>query len=202
MSFSDPDGATPLGPDEMQGLKFSHVTTRGELDELEQANIQQGLIWLFARKRGDILDSIFLCKVHDRMFGDVWNWAGMFRQREMNIGIDPREIAVQLRIHLDNARYWAEEKTFSPLEAAARFHHRLVEIHLFPNGNGRHARFAADLYLRDYFGHGPVHWAGGQDLQVNSERREAYIASLRAADGGNFDQLLSFVGASREGGRD
>ena len=90
MSFTEPDGATPLGPDEMRGLKFKHLTTRGELDELEQANIQQGIIWLFARKRGDILDSIFICKAHQRLFGDVWDWAGTFRQREMNIGIDPR----------------------------------------------------------------------------------------------------------------
>ena len=199
MSFTEPDGATPLGPDEMRGLKFKHVTTRGELDALEQANIQQGIMWLFARKRGDILDSIFLCKAHQRLFGDVWDWAGTFRQREMNIGIDPREIAVQLRMHLDNARYWADEKTFSPLEAAARFHHRLVEIHLFANGNGRHARFVTDLYMRDYFGHGPVQWAGGQNLQVNSERRETYITALRSADRGDFDPLLRFVGANKEG---
>ena len=121
MNFGDPDGATPLGPDEMRGLKFSHVTTRGELDELEQANIQQGIMWLFARKRGDVLDDVFLRKAHERLFGDVWDWAGSYRQREMNIGIDPREIAVQLRMHLDNARYWADEETFTPLEAAARF---------------------------------------------------------------------------------
>lgn len=199
MSFQEPDGATPLGPDEMRGLKFKHVTTRGELDELEQANIQQGIIWLFARKRGDILDPIFMCKAHQRLFGDVWDWAGMFRQREMNIGIDPHQISVQLRMHLDNARFWAEENTFSPLEAAARFHHRLVEIHLYANGNGRHARFATDLYMRDYFGLGPVEWTGGQNLQVNSERREKYIAALRSADAGEFEPLLDFVGANREG---
>lgn len=199
MSFQEPDGATPLGPDEMRGLKFKHVTTRGELDELEQANIQQGIMWLFARKRGDILDPIFMCKAHQRLFGDVWDWAGAFRQREMNIGIEPHQIAVQLRMHLDNARFWAEEKTFSPLEAAARFHHRLVQIHLYANGNGRHARFATDLYMRDYFGRGPVEWTGGQNLQVNSERREKYIAALRSADAGEFEPLLDFVGANREG---
>lgn len=200
MNFGDPDGATPLGPDEMRGLKFSHVTTRGELDELEQANIQQGIMWLFARKRGDVLDDVFLRKAHERLFGDVWDWAGSYRQREMNIGIDPREIAVQLRMHLDNARYWADEETFTPLEAAARFHHRLVEIHLFANGNGRHARIVTDLYLRDYYNHPVIQWTGGQNLQVSSERRDAYIAALRAADGGTFEPLLEFVGAERAGG--
>ena len=198
MTLTDPDGATPLGPDEMRGLKLKHVTTRNELDELEQANIQQGIMWLFARKRGDVLNSIFLCKAHQRLFGDVWDWAGTFRRREMNIGIDPREIAVQLRMLLDNARYWSDENTFTPLEAAARFHHRLVEIHLFANGNGRHARIMTDLYLRDYFQHPVVQWAGGQNLQVNSERREAYIASLKSADQGEFELLLNFVGANRE----
>jgi len=130
MTFEDPDGATPLGPDEMRGLKFKHVATRGELDELEQANMQEGLRWLFARKRGDVLDDAFLRTMHVRLFGDVWDWAGTFRQRKLNIGIDPLQIAVQLRMLLDNARVWAEEEVFVPLEAAARFHHRLVEIHL------------------------------------------------------------------------
>lgn len=196
MTFEDPDGATPLGPDEMRGLKFKHVTTRGELDELEQANMQEGLRWLFARKRGDVLDDAFLRTMHMRLFGDVWDWAGTFRQRELNIGIDPLQIAVQLRMLLDNARVWAEEEVFVPLEAAARFHHRLVEIHLFPNGNGRHARIVADLYLRDYFKHSGIIWSGVKDLQVNSERRDAYIASLRSADAGEFNPLLKFVGAN------
>lgn len=196
MTFEDPDGATPLGPDEIRGLKFKHVTTRGELDELEQANMQEGLRWLFARKRGDVLDDAFLRTMHVRLFGDVWDWAGTFRQRELNIGIEPLQIAVQLRMLLDNARVWAEEEVFVPLEAAARFHHRLVEIHLFPNGNGRHARIVADLYLRDYFKHSGIIWSGVKDLQVNSKRREAYIASLRSADAGEFIPLLNFVGAN------
>lgn len=198
MSFEDPDGATPLGPDEMRGLKFKHIATRGELDELEQANIQQGLIWLFARKRGDVLDPLFLSKAHQRLFGDVWEWAGRYRLREMNIGIDPHQISVQLQIHLDNVEHWVRESVFSPLEAAARYHHRLVEIHLFPNGNGRHARIMTDLFLRDYFEHEGIQWEGGKNLQVDSERRDAYIASLRSADQGEFDALLSFIGAKED----
>ncbi len=195
MTISNPDGATPIGPDEMRGLKFNDISTRGELDELEQANIQQGLLWLTARIRGDVLDPIFLCNAHARLFGEVWSWAGKFRLREMNIGIEPYQIAVQLRMHLDNARYWAEADVFTPLEAAARFHHRLVEIHLFANGNGRHARITTDLYLRDYFDHEAVQWSGGESLQVDSARRTAYIDALRAADRGEFEPLLAFVGA-------
>lgn len=193
--FEEPDGATPLGPDEIQGLKFQHIQTRGELDELEQANIQQALLWLSARKRGDILQGDFVRTLHRRLFGDVWEWAGTFRQRELNIGIDPLQVAVQLRILLDNAQFWVEEKVFEPLEAAARFHHRMVEIHPFPNGNGRHARIAADQFLKDYYDHPPVDWAGGFDLQTGNKRRDDYIAALKQADAGNFKPLLIFVGA-------
>jgi Fic-DOC domain mobile mystery protein B len=194
--FEEPDGATPLDPNEIEGLKFGHITTRGELDELEQANITQGLRWLARQRRGDILDDAFICQLHARLFGEVWEWAGTYRLREKNIGIDPVQIAVQLRYLLGDARYWAENGTYEPLEAAARFHHRMVKIHLFPNGNGRHARIAADVYLQQYFKHPPIAWASGFDLQAGNNRRTAYIAALRAADRGEFEPLLTFVGAN------
>lgn len=196
--FEEPEGATPLDPDEIEGLKFKHITTRGELDELEQANITQGLRWLVSRRSGDILSDDFVRTLHKRLFGDVWNWAGTYRLREKNIGIDPLHISVQLRYLLDNARYWAEHGTFEPLEAAARFHHRMVQVHPFPNGNGRHARIAADIFLEDYFKHPPISWASGFDLQADNERRDAYIAALRAADRDDFEPLLEFVGTQKE----
>lgn len=191
--FEEPEGATPLDPDEVAGLKFKHITTRGELDELEQSNIEQGLRWLPRRRGGDILTDDFIRKLHSQLFGDIWEWAGTYRQTEKNIGIDPLHISVQLRMHLDNARYWAENNVFPPLESAARFHHRLVQIHPFPNGNGRHARIATDVFLNDYYNHPPITWASGFDLQADNERRNAYITALRAADGENFEPLLSFV---------
>ena len=195
MTFQEPDGATPLDPDEIEGLKFDHIMTRGELDELEQANITQGLQWLGRRRGGDILTEDFIRTLHRRLFGEVWSWAGSFRLREKNIGIDPFQIPVQLRYLLDDARYWAANSTYPPMEAAARFHHRMVQIHLFPNGNGRHARIAADILLSDYYDHPPIAWASGFDLQADSLRRADYIAALRAADGGVFDPLLDFVNA-------
>lgn len=192
----EPDGATPLDPDELDGLKFGHVKTRGELDELEQVNIEQGLLWLARARPKDILSEDFVRKLHKQLLGDVWSWAGTFRQTEKNIGIDPIQIAVELRVLLDDARYWADNETYAPLEAAARFHHRLVQIHCFPNGNGRHARIMTDIYLQECFGHPPIEWAAGQDLLKDNARRDSYIAALRAADAGNFDPLLEFVGAS------
>lgn len=200
MIFEEPEGATPLDPDEINGLKFDHITTRGELDELEQANITEGLRWLSRRRSGDILTDDFVRALHNRLFGEVWDWAGTYRLREENIGIEPYQISIQLRILLDDARFWAENGTFDPLEAGARFHHRMVQIHPFPNGNGRHARIATDIYLSDYFGHAPIEWASGFDLQADNARREAYIAALRSADAGDFNPLLEFVAGNGEAG--
>ena len=193
--FVEPEGATPLDPNEIEGLKFKHITTRGELDELEQANITQGLRWLARRRNGGVLTDEFARTLHKRLFGEVWAWAGTYRLREKNIGIDPLQISVQLHQLLGNAQYWAKQATYDPLEAAARFHHRMVQIHPFPNGNGRHARIAADVYLERYFEHVPIEWASGFDLQADNDRRSAYIAALRAADAGEFEPLLTFVGA-------
>lgn len=195
MILKEPEGATPLDPDEKQGLKFSHITTRGELDELEQANIEQGLAWVSRRRGGDIFDDAFVRTLHKQLFGDVWSWAGEYRLTEKNIGIDPLQVSMQLRMLLDDSRYWARNKVYAPLEAAARFHHRMVQIHPFPNGNGRHARIAADILLEEVYSHPSVKWAGGFDLQADNKRRNAYIAALRAADGGKLDLLLEFVGA-------
>ncbi len=196
--IGEPDGATPLDPDELEGLRFDHITTRGELDELEQANIQSGLLWLGRRRRADILTDDFLRELHRRLFGDVWSWAGTYRLREKNIGIDPRMVGVSIRHLLGDAAYWVEHGTYRPLEAAARFHHRLVQIHPFANGNGRHARIAADIYLAECFDHAPIDWENGADLTNNNERRDAYIAALRSADGHNYDLLLEFVGYENE----
>lgn len=196
MIFTEPEGATPLDPDERQGLKFPHITTRGELDELEQANIEQGLAWLSRRRRIDIFDDAFVRELHRRLFGAVWSWAGEYRRTEKNIGIDPLHIAVQLRSLLGDARYWADNGTYPPLEAAARFHHRMVQIHPFTNGNGRHARIAADILLEQAYDLSPIEWAGGFNRQADNRRRTAYIAALRAADAGDMQPLLLFVGAA------
>jgi len=193
--FEEPEGATPLTADERAGLKHDHIATREQLNELEAANITAGLVWL-DRSRGDVLSDVFLARVHKRLFGDVWAWAGSFRQRKVNIGnVPPYEIGVQLRYLVDDTRLWVTDNVYSPLEAAARFHHRLVQIHPWPNGNGRHARITADRLLTQCFGHPSIDWEGGDELQVEGVRRDRYIEALRAADGYDFEPFLSFVGA-------
>lgn len=193
MSIDYPEGATPLDPDELQGLKFKHVTTREQLDHLEQANIQQGLVWLQRYKGNDILNEGFIRDLHKRLFGEVWAWAGRFRLTEKNIGIDPMHISVQLRMLIDDTQFWLENGTYDPLESVVRFHHRLVFIHLFPNGNGRHARIMADAILTKVLDIAAIKWSGRYDLQAMNERRHQYIQALRAADRGDIEPLLKFV---------
>ncbi len=194
----DPRGATPLTPDDLRGLRLRHVTTRGLLDEVEQANVAQGLRWLARTRGGDILDDVFVRRLHRELFGEVWAWAGTYRLRETNIGVAPQEIAVQLRLLLDDARTWCEQDVYPAVEAAVRFHHRMVQIHPFPNGNGRHARIAADEFLKRYFDRPPIEWASGYDLQRDNARRRAYLDALRRADGGDFGALSAFAGGGAE----
>ena len=193
MILDYPDGATPLDPDEMEGLKFKHVTKRGELDHLEQANIQNGIAWMKRNKRTDLLSEDYVCELHKRLFGEVWNWAGKFRKTEKNIGIDPLYIAVQLRALLGDVEYWIDHETYPPIEIAIRFHHRLVFIHPFPNGNGRHARVMADSILIKLFSLPAIDWAGGYDMQSMNERRQQYIQALRAADREDYSLILDFA---------
>ncbi len=174
-------------------MKFKHITTRGELDHLEQANIESGLIWLNRKKDYDILTEQFIRELHKMLFGDIWKWAGTFRKTEKNIGINSVHISTQLRLLLDDVHFWIEHKTHSPIEIAVRFHHKLVYIHLFPNGNGRHARIIADVLLKSN-GHSEIDWSGGFNLQAMNERRKQYIKALRFADGGDYGPLLSFTG--------
>ncbi|MBV5271190.1 MAG: mobile mystery protein B [Afipia sp.] len=193
--MSDPlleedDASTPLTAEEREGLIPSYVTLRRELNEAEQANILEAEEWAFARKR-KVLDERFLTDLHKRMFGRVWRWAGKFRHTERNVGVAPYRIATDLRQLLDDSRYWIEHTTYPPDELCARFHHRLVAIHPFPNGNGRHARLATDLLLVAL---GQPRFSWGRTNLVNpGETRQAYVAALRAADGRDIRPLLEFV---------
>lgn len=184
------DAATPLTAEEREGLIPSYVTLRHELNEAEQIGIEDADRWAFSRKR-NVLDERFLKSLHKRMFGQVWRWAGRYRTTGRNIGVDAYRIATDLHQLLDDVRYWIEHASYPADEIVVRFHHRLVAIHPFPNGNGRHARLAADL-LAVQLGLPRLTWGRANLVEAQATRR-AYVTALRAADAHDIGPLLAFV---------
>ncbi len=188
--FERPDDATPLTPEEQRELIPAHIAYRRELNEAEQENIARAQDWALKSRR-DVLAEKFISDLHKQMLSDVWRWAGKFRRSERNLGIPFYEIPAALRQLLDDVKAWIEYKSYTPDEIAVRFHHRLVQIHPFPNGNGRHARLMADLLVMRLGGE-RFSW-GSVSLQTAGDVRERYIAALRAADNHDIGPLLAFA---------
>lgn len=188
----EPKGATPLDPDEKEGL-IPDLSTREQLNEWEQNNILEAETWLFPSRRSfdRVLTTKFLRTLHEKMFEYVWKWAGQYRTNEKNIGIDPRNIPVECRKLCENSKYWFKNETYDSLEFCARIHHRLTVIHPFPNGNGRHARLYVD-YLSHCMEESRFTW-GGETIVETGDVREQYIQALRQADRGDLQPLMEFM---------
>lgn len=187
------DGQTPLDPEQWRDLKIEGLTNRKELDEFEQRNIEQAIssLMIAPPKETEVLTERFLHALHQKMFGKVWKWAGKLRTHETNIGVDWWTIPVAVRMLLDDANFWRQNETFGPDEWAIRIKHRLVSIHLYPNGNGRHSRLFADVLVESHFGRPPFSW--GKNLRESEiEIRNRYLKSLREADRGDFQSLIDF----------
>lgn len=188
------DGQTPLEEDEKEGLLIKTISTRGELDEFEQQNIEKAVLWTMKRKfkTVDILSESFVRELHRKMYADVWKWAGEFRKTDKNIGVDKLDISVELRKLIDDCIFWIEKKSFAGDEIAVRFKHRLVSIHCFANGNGRHSRLIADIISEHIFKKPVFSW-GAANLVEQGDARKAYLTAVKAADIGNYELLLDFA---------
>jgi Fic-DOC domain mobile mystery protein B len=188
------DGQTPLDEDEMEGLLIPSIATRAELDEFEQQNIEQAMQWTLGRslKPGVIFTEDFIRTVHKRMYGDVWAWAGSFRNTNKNIGVDKWQIPIELKTLSDDAKYWYENNTFPPDEMALRFKHRLVSIHCFPNGNGRHSRLMADIIIDKIYGQPLFSWGTLKDTN-EGDARKSYLKAVKTADQRDYSLLLAFA---------
>lgn len=185
-------GQTPIDPNEKQGLIPQHITLISELNEFEAANIREAVgKYLSGRRKHRLDDPEFLKRLHKEMFGQTWRWAGHYRKSDKNLGKPWHMIPEEMKKACDDFRYWLERQTYDAIEIAVRFHHRLVSIHPFPNGNGRHARFVADIFLHDR-GEKLLTW-GGTELFQPAEGRKAYMESLKKADGGSFGDLIRFA---------
>jgi Fic-DOC domain mobile mystery protein B len=188
--FDQPNDATPVTPEEMRELIPAHIAYRSELNEAEQENIARAQDWALKRRR-DLLSEKFITDLHRRMFGDVWRWAGKYRTSERNLGIPFCEVPVATRQLLDDVQTWIDYRSYPPDEIALRFHHRLVQIHPFPNGNGRHSRLMADLLVMSLGGE-RFSW-GSANLQAAGDVRGRYMAALKAADDHDIGPLLTFA---------
>lgn len=187
-------GQTPLEEEEKEGLLIKHITNKKELDEFEQHNIEKAVEWTMGKKFtiGNVLNEGFVLDLHKRMFGEVWKWAGKFRASDKNIGIDKILISTHLYQLNEDCKYWIENKTYEPDELAIMYKHRIVNIHPFANGNGRHSRLMADIIIEKLLGGKIFSW-GRVNLSGASKERTNYIDSIKLADRGNIKPLIEFA---------
>ncbi|QQS30274.1 MAG: mobile mystery protein B [Sphingobacteriales bacterium] len=187
-------GQTPLDEDEKEGLLIPTIATRGELDEFEQQNIEQAVLWSLNRsfKAENVFTEEFLEAVHKRMFGNLWAWAGEFRKTNKNIGVDKWQIPAALWTLLDDVKFWYANGIYSPDEITIRFKHRLVSIHCFPNGNGRHSRLMADIVIEKIYKQPHYTWGAG-NLVKQGDQRSNYLSAIKAADSGDIKPLINFA---------
>lgn len=195
LDFELVEGQTPLDEEEKDGLLIPTITTRVELDEFEQQNIERAIKWTMGRKfkKDDMLTEDFVKLVHKKMFGDVWVWAGEFRKTNKNIGVDRHQIAIELRKLIDDCKYWIDHGTYPPDETAVRFKHRIVQVHCFSNGNGRHSRLMGDLIIERIFDKSVFTWGSQVDLTKAHGTRGEYLTAIKHADAQNMAPLLAFA---------
>jgi Fic-DOC domain mobile mystery protein B len=192
LDLSYPEGATPIDPEEAQGL-IPSLSTQGELNEFEALNISEATVWAQrSRKlRANLLSQESLRTLHKRMFDKTWKWAGKYRVTQKNIGCEAWRISTENTNLVEDVRVWIASSTYLPDEIAARFHHRLVSIHAYPNGNGRHARLATDL-LCQQMGVPLPSWGSGSLVDAGVAR-VSYLKALRAADQRDLEPLIRFL---------
>lgn len=195
LDFDLINGQTPLDEEEKDGLLIPTITTREELDEFEQQGIESAIRWTLGKKfkRSEVLTEDFVKLLHKKMFVEVWAWAGEFRKTNKNIGVDRYQVPIELRRLLDDCNFWIDHSTYPPDETAVRFKHRIVQIHCFSNGNGRHSRLMGDLIVEHVFNQPVFTWGSHAELAKNGKGREEYLVAIKAADAQDIAPLLQFA---------
>jgi Fic-DOC domain mobile mystery protein B len=193
LNWNEAYGQTPLEEEEKEGLLIPSISTKEELNEFEQQNIEEAIQWTIGRsmKKEKILTEKFIKTLHKKMYADVWKWAGEFRKTDKNLGIDKWQIPSALKVLCDDTLFWIAHNSYSPDEIAMRFKHRLVSIHCFPNGNGRHSRLMADLIAEKIFNRPIFSW--GSTTENSESERSAYLKAVKRADLNDYDSLIEFA---------
>lgn len=195
-------GETPLTEEDLRGLKLPFVRTRGQLNEVEGSNIVNGKQWALSSTHSRfpyIISIDYIQELHRRMLSDVWEWAGVIRPTQLQnaFASSVADIRPDLQtLYKDAVEFWIKDRQMSPDEFAVRIHHRVVKIHPFRNGNGRHSRLLADVILEKHFGLAPFAWGGNANLGNSDPNREAYLAGLKAADKGDYGPLIQLCRAT------
>ena len=191
--LGEPDGATPL--DDVSGLLRDDITTRGQLDEAEGLNTVSALDWIDRGRLGDVFTVRFYRELHKRMYDQVWTWAGTLRSdtgARPNIGVPPAMVPSELgRVAMESAHDWVARNE-PLLTFIARYHHALVWVHPFNNGNGRWGRLACDVVVERLASQPNLVWAT-DTLNVGSDERSSYIFALRQADVGSLQPLVEYL---------
>jgi Fic-DOC domain mobile mystery protein B len=192
-SFKDRDGQTPLPEELLKGLIPKHIQNMGELDEYEEANIVEGLAWL-EKCNEDCLNYEFWRKLHKKLFGNVWSWAGEVRKHEINnpYFLDPHQIWPAFKQLEGDLKFWLEKRQIPFQEIAARFHEKIETIHPYPNGNGRFGRILVEYFCKRENEKIPT-W--GESLKADPKlRRKNYVAALdHARKNGDYSLLVQFM---------
>ncbi len=189
-----PEGATPI--DDVSGLLVD-ITTRGELNDAEGLNILTATDWIDKGRIDDLFTVQFYRELHTKMYDQVWSWAGALRSQTgqtTHPGSRPEAVDLDLgRVAMEFHCEWeALNDNSHLLPFISRYHHALVLVHPFNNGNGRWSRLAADAVIQRLAGRPPLTWAT-DTLVVDSDERKEYIAALQAADTGDFQPLLDYI---------
>jgi Fic-DOC domain mobile mystery protein B len=194
LNLSYKDGQTPLDENETGGLLIQSITTREELDEFEQQNIESAIKWTMVTKfkKERVLSEEFILELHRRMFCDVWSWAGEFRKTNKNLGVPYSRVRVSVKVLLGDCFHWLNQKSHSDEEIAILFKHRIVSIHCFSNGNGRHSRLMADVIISHLFSKPVFSW-NRNNLVEKGEGRTNYLSAINAADMGDIQPLIDFA---------
>lgn len=190
----DEPGQTPLTEEEKLQLRPS-LSTRTQLNAAERLNIHSARLWAVRKaglRRADLLTDAFARELHRRMFNQIWRWAGKYRTSDRNLGWEWSRVREGMRVLLDDARYWEDHATYPLPEIAVRLHHRMVAIHPWPNGNGRHARLLADILIAARGG-AALTWGASLDLAHPGTARTHYLAALKSSDQNHYQPLLDFA---------